>query len=197
MADRRLLVFASLFLSSVGLDGQTPPGLSIPPATAALTAEPDAGSPAGRRIALGDQAAADGHTAEAVGHFVAALGFSLVAFVLLPDGKQSTLIAVGAATVLAAITLAARRGRRRLAGGAIVAVLWLIATVDLVFGGGVSAPGQSVYLVAILMAAFVIDLRAAVITTAMSIAVADYIVNNNMAFLFASCQSAGRASSAT
>ena len=35
------------------------------------------------------------------------------------------------------------------------------------------------------------------ISTAMSIAVADYIVNNNMAFLFASCQSAGRASAAT
>ena len=82
MLGRRILVALSstialvtLGLSSAGLRAQTPPGLAIPAVTAALTADPDPASPAGRRVALGDEAVAAGRAADAVDHFVAALGF--------------------------------------------------------------------------------------------------------------------------
>lgn len=65
---------AALVMSS-GLCTQAPPGPPIPAATKALAADPDPKSPAGLRLALGDEALQAGRAAEAVSHYVAALGF--------------------------------------------------------------------------------------------------------------------------
>lgn len=75
MLGRRLVALIVLVPSHAALPAQTPPGLSIPAPTAAATADPAAQSPAELRVDLGDAAVAAGRTAEAVDHYVAALGF--------------------------------------------------------------------------------------------------------------------------
>jgi PAS domain S-box-containing protein len=107
--------------------------------------------------------------------FGGALIFACVAVAFFPDGMQSSLISLGIAGLLALCVAIARSGRPRAAAIVIVSLLWLVATVDLLLGGGVSAPGQGVYLVAILMAAFVVSLRAAIVTTAITVATTGFV----------------------
>lgn len=101
--------------------------------------------------------------------------FVVVSIFSLQDGVQSALIAAGAGLALAVCLLLARIGLSQQSGALIVSLLWLIATTDLLLGGGVSAPGQNVYLVAILMAAFIMSIRAALVMTAMSLIATGFV----------------------
>lgn len=99
-----------------------------------------------------------------------ALAYMLVSIVFLSDNADLLRVTATASLVLVGLTIFARIGPPRLVAHMIIVFLLAVATYQLVSIGGLAAPGQGVYVIAILVAAALLGLRAAVATTLLSIA---------------------------
>ncbi len=103
-----------------------------------------------------------------VAFVLASIGWAIAAAFILPQPQYVVPTSLGMTVVCVAAYVLAHLERPKTAALLLISGLWLFTTLAAGLSGGVEAPGMSVYLVLIIAAGLLIDVRSAVVVAACS-----------------------------